>query len=692
MLERTVKADGACADTYIVRAVAILALVCGFALLAGSIGLGIHDRSERERADDSALVHVADSEAAQLQEYFGRARSINLITAHNSAFSAFYAEPGSRIKAIEAQGPAIRGAEDGLAYLERLYPASIGEVCFIDQSGAENGRYVRGVRAGLADLSLDERKNPFFDPTFALNAGEVFQAKPYVSPDTHEWVISNSTPVPATGSPAAAIVHFEITLESFRRTAAATAGDDTVIIVDADTGAVVVDSRVPQRVGAPLGRPGDRRYASLVGRAGSAGVATVDGYRVAFQRLEETTNNANHWYVVASDPDLAASFLATIGWAPPGMALGALALLALAGITFRSSRRVLYDAAHTDALTSLQNRRKLVMDLDGVPASGHRFALALYDLDGFKSYNDSFGHLPGDALLRRLAGKLATAAGDRSTVYRLGGDEFCMLDAPADGRDGGRRCAGRRGGARGGRRGLLDQRVVRLRGAARRGADVRRRPGRRGRAHVRAQEREPAVGRAPDDGRAGARRSRSGRRRSVRTSPRSASWRRRSAARFGLSEHQLGLLRQAAELHDVGKIAIPDAILDKPGKLTDDEWALMREHTVIGERILTAAPALQDVAVIVRASHERFDGKGYPDGLAGDAIPLEARIINAADALCAMTSDRPYHTARSYEGALDELRRCSGSQFDPAVVDALIDAVSKRPAATDAVSSVTEGP
>ena len=112
--------------------------------------------------------------------------------------------------------------------------------------------------------------------------------------------------MPATGSPAAAIVHFEITLESFRRTAAATAGDDTVVIVDADTGAVVVDSRVPQRVGAPLGRPGDRRYASLVGRAGSAGVATVDGYRVAFQRLEETANNANHWYVVASDPDLAA--------------------------------------------------------------------------------------------------------------------------------------------------------------------------------------------------------------------------------------------------------------------------------------------------------------------------------------------------------------------------------------------------
>src|SRR5919197_473419 len=153
------------------------------------------------------------------------------------------------------RGPAIRKAERALNYLEQLYPASIGEACFIDRDGPENARHVRGLRARLADLSPDESANPFFKPTFALHAGQVFQAKPDISPDTHEWVISNSTPVPGTGFPAAAIVHYEITVESFRREAAALAGRFEVAIIDGSSGHVVVDSRHPQRVGAPLGRP-----------------------------------------------------------------------------------------------------------------------------------------------------------------------------------------------------------------------------------------------------------------------------------------------------------------------------------------------------------------------------------------------------------------------------------------------------
>ncbi len=672
------------------RVVALFALIFGVALLAGSIGLGSHDRGERQRADDGALVHVAESEAGQLQEYFGRARSINLITAHNPAFSEFYAGPGSRTETILAQGRAARNADEGLAYLERLYPASIGEVCFIDRSGAENGRYVRGVRAGFGDLSSNERSNPFFRPTFALAAGEVFQAKPYVSPDTHEWVISNSTPVPGTGTPAAGIVHFEVTLESFRRAATVTAGDDDVVIVDADSGAVIVDSRVPQRVGASLGRPGDRRFATLIGSGRDGGVATVASRRVAFQRLADTPNNANHWYVVASDPDPAAAFLATVGWAPPGMALGALLLLALAAITFRNSRRVLYDAAHTDSLTGLENRRKLVLDLDAAchhaPDSGHRFALALYDLDGFKGYNDSFGHLPGDALLRRLAHKLALAAGDRSAVYRLGGDEFCMLTRL--GRDEAVDAAARVGAGALSDAGegfaitssygcVLIPDEARTPSDALATADLRM--------YAQKNLSRPSASRQTTDVLVRVQSERS-----PSLGPHVSEVSELAAAvgeRLGLSQHRLQLLRQAAALHDIGKIAIPDAVLDKPGKLTDDEWALMREHTVIGERILAVAPALHDVAVIVRASHERFDGKGYPDGLTGHAIPLEARIINVADALCAMTSDRPYHTAKSYEGAIDELRRCRGDQFDPEVVDALVRAVSERPATSDAVSS-----
>jgi HD-GYP domain-containing protein (c-di-GMP phosphodiesterase class II) len=122
-------------------------------------------------------------------------------------------------------------------------------------------------------------------------------------------------------------------------------------------------------------------------------------------------------------------------------------------------------------------------------------------------------------------------------------------------------------------------------------------------------------------------------------------------------------------------MAIPDDVLNKPGPLTEDEWQLIREHTIVGERIISAAPALGEVAKLVRATHERFDGAGYPDGLAQEEIPLEARIINTADAYCAMTQTRPYRPAKSTEGALDELRQCAGSQFDPAVAEALVQIV-----------------
>jgi two-component system cell cycle response regulator len=137
-------------------------------------------------------------------------------------------------------------------------------------------------------------------------------------------------------------------------------------------------------------------------------------------------------------------------------------------------------------------------------------------------------------------------------------------------------------------------------------------------------------------------------------------------------------LRRAAELHDVGKMAIPDAILDKPGALDQDEWAFIRRHTIIGERILAAAPALAAVARMVRSSHERYDGRGYPDRIAGEAIPLGARIIFVCDAFDAMISERPYNRGMTTAQALDELRRCAGSQFDPDVVDAFAGVLAKR--------------
>jgi HD-GYP domain-containing protein (c-di-GMP phosphodiesterase class II) len=128
----------------------------------------------------------------------------------------------------------------------------------------------------------------------------------------------------------------------------------------------------------------------------------------------------------------------------------------------------------------------------------------------------------------------------------------------------------------------------------------------------------------------------------------------------------------AARLHDIGKMAISDRILNKTGPLDEDEWALMRCHTMIGERILAAAPALAHAAALVRSSHERWDGHGYPDGLQGDDIPLGARIIFVCDAYDAMRSERPYRQAFTHRRTVDELKRCAGSQFDPGVVDALM--------------------
>jgi HD-GYP domain-containing protein (c-di-GMP phosphodiesterase class II) len=147
------------------------------------------------------------------------------------------------------------------------------------------------------------------------------------------------------------------------------------------------------------------------------------------------------------------------------------------------------------------------------------------------------------------------------------------------------------------------------------------------------------------------------------------------AERMGLPHDEHTELRQAAELHDVGKLGIPEQILGKPGPLEPEEWAFVRRHPLIGERIIGAAPALAGPAKLVRWTHERFDGTGYPDGLAGEQIPLGARIIAVCDAYTAMTSPRPHATQRTIGEAIAELRRCVGTQFDPTVVDALSELV-----------------
>jgi HD-GYP domain-containing protein (c-di-GMP phosphodiesterase class II) len=140
------------------------------------------------------------------------------------------------------------------------------------------------------------------------------------------------------------------------------------------------------------------------------------------------------------------------------------------------------------------------------------------------------------------------------------------------------------------------------------------------------------------------------------------------AIQLGWSQERLALLHVGGPLHDIGKLAISDEVLSKPGQLDDDELAQIREHPKLGARLLLRVAAFRKALPYVLYHHERWDGTGYPTGRAGEEIPVEARVLAIADAFDAMTSDRPYRRALSREEALAEVERCSGTQFDPALV------------------------
>ena len=344
------------------------------------------------------------------------------------------------------------------------------------------------------------------------------------------------------------------------------------------------------------------------------------------------------------------------------------------GMTIRENRRLFELTRHeatTDALTSLGNRRKLLNDLE------HRFAsakietalLMIFDLDGFKAYNDTFGHPAGDALLTRLGTKLAAVPGGHGAAYRLGGDEFCLI-ASIDEDEAEH---------------LIDRACEAL---SEHGEGFRIESS-FGAVMLPDEATEPNVALQVADERLyaqkHARRGESDRTMAALLEAVAlrepelyshvegvGSLAVETGRMLGLRKHELEELARAAQLHDLGKLAVPDEILQKPGPLDDREWAFIRQHTLVGERILRATPALHGVAKVVRSSHEHWDGSGYPDGLAGEDIPLASRIVMACDAYHAMTSDRPYRQARTPDDALEELIRLAGTQFDPTVVRVLV--------------------
>jgi signal transduction histidine kinase len=366
------------------RSVPLAVLILAVTLLALSLVLAVHQRERARAALDHRLTTMVGEETALLDNYFERARSIALITSHNPAFEDFYETPGGRVAKLQAGGPLIEEAYDALAYLQVLFPTSIGEACFIDVGGAENARVVRGEYATLGDLAPDESGNPFFGPTFAMGQGDVYQAEPYVSPDTGEWVISNSTIIPTGEGSKRAIVHFEVTVESFRETAA-TFGDDAVIrVVDAPTGAVVIDSRYEQAVGAPLGRTQDHRFGWLSQVEQSSGIRTLDGARTAFGRLSPTLGNANTWFVVATAPEI--PFVDSVGLVPIVLTVVALVLLLIGGMnsvrvsrTIRQQNRRLEEQGERLEKAQSERGRLLRQAVEAAEDERRRIAAELHD-------------------------------------------------------------------------------------------------------------------------------------------------------------------------------------------------------------------------------------------------------------------------------------------------------------------------
>jgi diguanylate cyclase (GGDEF)-like protein len=360
-----------------------------------------------------------------------------------------------------------------------------------------------------------------------------------------------------------------------------------------------------------------------------------------------------------------------------------LLVIARLGLSLRRTGETLASTereARTDELTGLANRRALMADLAAAverkPEGGASHLLAMFDLDGFKLYNDSYGHPTGDALLTRLGGRLERFLAPHGRAYRLGGDEFCLLcecsPAEVDPLIAGALAALSERGEGFGI--TASQGSVLLPGEAATVKDALQLADRRMYAD-KVSERTSAGSQSRDVLLAALRE----RRPQLATQALDVGALALAVAEeLGMSAEERDETTRAAQLHEVGKMAVPDAILNKAAPLEEAEWEFVRRHPLVGERIIASAAALVPVARLVRSVGERWNGGGYPDSLRGEQIPLGSRVVAVCAAYAAMVSERPHSVAMRPARAMEELRGGAGDQFDPAVVAAFEQVAAER--------------
>ncbi len=342
----------------------------------------------------------------------------------------------------------------------------------------------------------------------------------------------------------------------------------------------------------------------------------------------------------------------------------------------RYEASMLYLSYH-DSLTSLYNRRYYIEQIPKFDQPQYYpLSVAIVDINGLKIMNDAFGHLAGDTLLQKVAHHLLAVIEDDKKIMRTGGDEFAVFLPKMTHDDAVE---------------LMEEFKKRIEDDMVHGMHMSISFGLA--TKVKHELIDEVLNDAENDMYAQKLfEVTSYRHKTIETilstlhekNPREEMHSMRVSAlcqkigqALDMPKEQLNLLEAISELHDIGKIAIDDAIINKPGKLDDHEWEMIKKHPEIGYRILSTSPEYSEIALDILSHHERYDGKGYPRGLKGEQIPLRARIISVADAYDAMVSERPYRKPLTHEQAIEEVKINLGAQFDPMIGQLFIDLMSK---------------